>query len=277
MLANKPASLSFALAAAAPISGVTALQAVRKAGVAPGTQVLVMGASGGVGTFAVQIAKAFGAVVTGVCTTEKVDLVRSIGADHVLDYTRDQIGDGGRRYDVILDIGGNRSLSEIRSALEERGVLVIVGGETGGRWLGGFDRPLRAALLSPFVSQSLGMLDPRRTPPTSTPCVSSLTRVSSLRRSTAPIHSQRRQLRSETFETGAFAERPSSRSERDVPGLVPVAVASGLILACRQPPFVGEDIDAVRTESVFHAAAAAAQASPANRAQHCRRYPRGVW
>ncbi|MGH9084218.1 MAG: NAD(P)-dependent alcohol dehydrogenase [Acidimicrobiales bacterium] len=158
MLASKPGNVSFEQAAAAPISGVTALQAVHKAGVVPGDQVLVIGASGGVGTFAVQIAKAFGAEVTGVCSTEKVALVRSIGADHVLDYTCEQIGDGGRRYDAILDIGGSRSLSELRHALNARGTLVIVGGETGGRWLGGFDRSLRAVLLSPFVSQSLGML-----------------------------------------------------------------------------------------------------------------------
>jgi NADPH:quinone reductase-like Zn-dependent oxidoreductase len=158
MLARKPGKLSFEQAAAAPISGVTAFQAVRKAGVAAGTRVLIIGASGGVGTFAVQITKASGAEVTGMCSTEKVDLVRSIGADHVLDYTRDQIGAGGRRYDVILDIAGNRSLSELRHALIKRGTLVIVGGETGGRWLGGFDRSLRAVLLSPFVSQSLGML-----------------------------------------------------------------------------------------------------------------------
>jgi NADPH:quinone reductase-like Zn-dependent oxidoreductase len=158
MLASKPESLSFEHAAAAPISGVTALQAVRKAGVAAGSHVLIIGASGGVGTFAVQIAKAFGAEVTGVCSTEKSDLVRSIGADHVLDYARDQISDGGHRYDVILDIAGNRSLSELRRALNKRGTLVIIGGETGGRWLGGFDRSLRAVILSPFVSQSLGML-----------------------------------------------------------------------------------------------------------------------
>ena len=119
---------------------------------------LVIGASGGVGTFAVQIAKAFGAEVTGVCSTGKVELVRSLGADHVVDYTREQISDSGRRYDVILDIAGNRTLSELRRALTDRGTLVIVGGETGGRWLGGFDRSLRAVLLSPFVSQSLGML-----------------------------------------------------------------------------------------------------------------------
>jgi NADPH:quinone reductase-like Zn-dependent oxidoreductase len=158
MLAHKPEVLSFAQAAAAPISGVTALQAVRKAGVAPGTHVLIIGASGGVGTFAVQIAKAFGGEITGVCSTGKVDLVRSIGADHVLDYTRDRISDGGRRYDVILDIAGNRSLSQLRRALTKGGTLLIVGGETGGRWLGGFHRSLFAVLLSPFVSQSLGML-----------------------------------------------------------------------------------------------------------------------
>ncbi len=158
MLARKPESLSFEQAAAAPISGVTALQALRKTGVEPGTHVLVIGASGGVGTFAVQIAKAFGAEVTGVCSTGKVDLVRSIGADHVLDYTRDRIADGDRRYDVILDIAGNRPLSELRRALTTSGTLLIIGGETGGRWLGGFDRSLRAVLLSPFVSQSLGML-----------------------------------------------------------------------------------------------------------------------
>jgi NADPH:quinone reductase-like Zn-dependent oxidoreductase len=158
MLARKPANLSFEQASAAPISGVTALQALRKAAVSTGTRVLVIGASGGVGTFAVQIAKASGAEVTGVCSTGKVDLVRSLGADHVVDYTREQISDSGRRYDVILDIAGNRTLSELRRALADRGTLVIIGGETGGRWLGGIDRSLRAVLLSPFVSQSLGML-----------------------------------------------------------------------------------------------------------------------
>jgi NADPH:quinone reductase-like Zn-dependent oxidoreductase len=103
----------------------------------------------------VQIAKAFGAEVTGVCSTTKVDMVRSIGADHVLDYTRDDIADSGQRYDVILDTGGNRSLSQLRHALTPRGRLVIVGGETGGRWLAGSDRQLRAIALSPFVGQTL--------------------------------------------------------------------------------------------------------------------------
>ncbi|MGZ4306480.1 MAG: NAD(P)-dependent alcohol dehydrogenase, partial [Solirubrobacteraceae bacterium] len=119
-------------------------------------QVLIVGASGGVGTFAVQIAKAFGAEVTGVCSTAKVDAVRALGADQVVDYTRDDFADGERRYDVILDIGGNRRLSDLRRALTARGTLVIVGGETDGRWLGGTDRQLRALLLSAFVGQKLG-------------------------------------------------------------------------------------------------------------------------
>ena len=110
------------------------------------------------GHFAVQIAKAFGAEVTGVCSTAKVDLVRALGADHVIDYTADDFANGELRYDVILDIGGNRRLSHLRRALTPRGTLVIVGGETGGRWLGGFDRSLRAVLLSLFVRQKLGML-----------------------------------------------------------------------------------------------------------------------
>ena len=136
-LAPKPANVTFAQAAAIPVSALTALQAVRDRGhVQPGNHVLIIGASGGVGTFAVQIAKAAGAEVTGVCRTAKMDLVRSLGADHVIDYTRDDITAGGRRYDVILDIGGNRALQQLRRVLTPRGTLVIVGGETGGRWLG---------------------------------------------------------------------------------------------------------------------------------------------
>jgi NADPH:quinone reductase-like Zn-dependent oxidoreductase len=158
-LAPKPANLSFEQAAAVPISAPTALQAIRdKARVQPGQKLLIIGASGGVGTFAVQIAKAFGAEVTGVCSTAKIDLVRSLGADHVIDYTHEDFADGKRAYDVILDIGGNRRLSHLRRTLTPRGSLVIVGGETGGRWLGGYDRSLRAVLLSPFVSQTLTML-----------------------------------------------------------------------------------------------------------------------
>jgi NADPH:quinone reductase-like Zn-dependent oxidoreductase len=157
-LARKPAQLTFEQAAAVTISALTALQATRDRGhVQPGQKVLIIGASGGVGTFAVQIAKALGAEVTGMCSTSKVDLVRSLGADHVIDYTVDDIG-GGQRYDVILDTGGHRPLRQLRRALTRRGTLVIVGSETGGRWLGGFDRSIRAMLLSPFVSQTLAPL-----------------------------------------------------------------------------------------------------------------------
>jgi NADPH:quinone reductase-like Zn-dependent oxidoreductase len=156
-LAPKPANLSFEQAAAVPISGYAALQAVRDQGkVRPGQRVLIIGAGGGVGTFAVQLAKAYGAEVTGVSSTSKTDLVRSIGADHVIDYTREDFADGRNRYDVILDIAGNRSLSHLRRALAPEGTLVIVGGEGGGRWLGGNDRQLRAQVLSPFVRQKLG-------------------------------------------------------------------------------------------------------------------------
>jgi NADPH:quinone reductase-like Zn-dependent oxidoreductase len=158
-LALKPANLTFDQAAVLAISGSTALQAVRDKGqVRSGQQVLITGASGGVGTYAVQMAKAFGAEVTAVCSTTKVDLVRSIGADHVIDYTRADFADGVRRYDVILDIGGNSSLSRLRRALVPKGTLVLVGGEDGGRWLGGLDRQLRMLVLSPFVGQTLRSL-----------------------------------------------------------------------------------------------------------------------
>ena len=156
-LAPKPANLSLEQAAVVAISGLTALQAVRDHGrVESGQKVLVIGASGGVGTYAVQLAKAFGAEVTGVCSTTKVDVVRSIGADHVIDYTRDDFAAGEQRYDVVVDIGGNSSLSRLRRALTRKGTLVIAGGETDGRWLGGSDRQVRALLLSPFVGQKLG-------------------------------------------------------------------------------------------------------------------------
>ena len=156
-LAPKPASLTFEQAAVVAISGSTALQAVRDHGkVRPGQEVLIIGASGGVGTYAVQIAKAFGAKVTGVCSTAKAEMVRSIGADHVIDYKHEDFAKGNRRYDVILDIGGNSSLSRLRRALASRGTLIITGGEGGGRWFGGTDRQLRALLLSPFVGQQLG-------------------------------------------------------------------------------------------------------------------------
>jgi NADPH:quinone reductase-like Zn-dependent oxidoreductase len=155
-LAPKPASLTFEQAAAVGISGSTALQAVRDHGqVKPGQKVLIIGASGGVGTFAVQLAKAFGAEVTAVASTAKVDLVRSLGADHVIDYTRDDFANGPQRYDVIIDIGGNSSLSRLRHALTPTGTVVITGGETSGKWIGGYDRQLRAAVLSRFVAQNL--------------------------------------------------------------------------------------------------------------------------
>lgn len=158
-LARKPASLTFEQAAVVPISGGTALQGLRDAGrLEAGQEVLIIGASGGVGTYAVQLAKAFGAQVTGVCSTSKVDLVRSIGADHVIDYTREDYADGVKRYDLILDIGGNSRLSRLRQALTPTGTLVIVGGEEGGNLIGGFDRQLRALAMSPFVGQRLTML-----------------------------------------------------------------------------------------------------------------------
>jgi NADPH:quinone reductase-like Zn-dependent oxidoreductase len=156
-LAPKPANLTFEQAAAVAVSGLTALQGLRDHGrVAPEQEVLIIGASGGVGTFAVQIAKAFGARVTGVSSTAKVEMVRSIGADHVIDYTREDFAEGEQRYDLILDIGGNSTLARLRRALTPEGTLVIVGGEGGGRWLGGTDRQLRATMLSRFVDQKLG-------------------------------------------------------------------------------------------------------------------------
>lgn len=158
LLAAKPANLSFEQAAAMPISAVTALQAVRDvAHVTTGQRVLIIGASGGVGTFAVQIAKAFGAEVTGVSSTAKLDLVLSIGADHVVDYTLGDVLNGEDRYDVILDIGGNSRPSHLRRALTPHGRIVMVGGETDGRFLGGFGRQLRAQMGSPFHSHKTNL------------------------------------------------------------------------------------------------------------------------
>jgi NADPH:quinone reductase-like Zn-dependent oxidoreductase len=156
-LVRKPARLSFAEAAAVPISGLTALQAVRDvAKVRPGRTVLVVGAGGGVGILAVQIAKAFGATVTGVCSESKADLVRSVGADDVIDYTREDFADGRRRWDVIIDTAGLRSLRGLRRALAPHGTLAIVGGDGGGKVTGGFFRQiLRAPALSLFTRQRL--------------------------------------------------------------------------------------------------------------------------
>jgi NADPH:quinone reductase-like Zn-dependent oxidoreductase len=160
-LALKPSRLTFEQAAVVPVSGMTALRGLSDVGrVQPGQKVLIVGASGGVGSYAVQIAKALGAEVTGVCSTIKLDLVRSIGADHVIDYTREDFADGYRHYDLILDVGGNSALSRLRRALTPRGTLVIVGGEGGGNWIG-MGRQLRALALSPFVGQRLTILGPK--------------------------------------------------------------------------------------------------------------------
>lgn len=155
-LASKPAGLSFEQAAVVPVSGLTALQALTDIGrVQPGQQVLIIGASGGVGSYAVQLTKALGAEVTGVSSPTKLDLVRSLGADHVIDYTHEDFADGAHRYDLILDIGGNPALARLRRALTPTGTAVIVGGEDDGRWIGGLDRVFRAVALSPFVRQRL--------------------------------------------------------------------------------------------------------------------------
>ena len=157
-LARKPANLSFEQAAVVPVSAATALQALRDYGhVQHGQKVLVVGASGGVGSYAVQLAKAAGAEVTGVCSTSKMDLVRSLGADHVIDYTRADFADGTHRYDLVLDIGGNPTLSRLRRALTATGTAVITGGEEGGSFSGGMNRQLRALALSPFLRQRLTM------------------------------------------------------------------------------------------------------------------------
>ena len=159
-LAAKPAGLTFEQAAAIPTSACTALQALRDAGkITAGQRVLIIGASGGVGLFAVQIAKAFGAEVTGVCSAAKVELVRSVGADHVIDYTETDITTSGQRYELVLDMGGDRTLSQLRRCVTPHGTLVLVGGEGGGRLVGGaMVRSLRAVVLSPFVKQNLRMV-----------------------------------------------------------------------------------------------------------------------
>lgn len=164
-LVHKSASVTYEQMAVLPISGLTALNAVRDcAQVRTGQTVLLVGASGGVGSYAVQIAKAFGAVVTGVASTGKLDFVRSLGADHVIDYRREDFADMRRvrhRYDVVVDIGGSSALGRLRRVLEKQGTLVIVGGEGGGRWFGGIGRSLLAPLQSPFVSQQLKMRVPQ--------------------------------------------------------------------------------------------------------------------
>lgn len=157
-LARRPSALSAEEAAAVPVSAMTALQALRAGRVGKGDRVLVIGASGGVGSYAVQLAVDLGAHVTGVCGPAKADLVRSLGAEHVVDHTTTPVETLDDRFDAILDIGGQRPVRLLRGLLTERGALVIVGGEGGGRWLGGLGRPIGAALLSPFVRQRLVML-----------------------------------------------------------------------------------------------------------------------
>jgi NADPH:quinone reductase-like Zn-dependent oxidoreductase len=158
-LARKPANLSFEQASVVPVSASTALQALRAASpITPGQKVLVLGASGGVGSYAVQLAKAAGAVVTGVGSTAKLDLIRSLGADHVIDYTRQDFTQGKERYDLILDIAGNPTLAWLRNALTAMGTAVITGGEEGGTWTGSMDRQLRALALNLFITQRLTMI-----------------------------------------------------------------------------------------------------------------------
>jgi NADPH:quinone reductase-like Zn-dependent oxidoreductase len=162
--ASKPANLNFEQAAAVPVSGMTALHGLRDAGkIQPEQKVLIIGAAGGVGTYAVQLAKAFGGVVTGVCSTSKAELVRAIGADEVIDYTREDFTEGTRQFDLILDTAGRRPLSHLRRALTPQGALVIVGGEGGDRWLGGFQRQIFAPLRSLFTEQKLlGLISKER-------------------------------------------------------------------------------------------------------------------
>ncbi|MCT9869816.1 NAD(P)-dependent alcohol dehydrogenase [Paenarthrobacter aurescens] len=164
-LAHKPESISYEQAAVVPVSACTALIAVRAGGIDPGRElssqglkVLVTGASGGVGSYAVQFAKAAGAEVTGVASTAKIDLVRALGADHVIDYTKQDFADGSVRYDVIIDIAGNPSVGRLRRSLTPAGTAVITGGEEGGTWTGSMDRQLRAVALSPFIRQKLTMI-----------------------------------------------------------------------------------------------------------------------
>jgi NADPH:quinone reductase-like Zn-dependent oxidoreductase len=157
-LAMKPASASFEQAASTPIAALTALQALRDIGkLEPGQKVLINGASGGVGTFAVQIAKSLGAEVTGVCSTRNVEMVRSLGADHVFDYKKEDYTESGEQYDLIVDMVSNHSLSENKRALKPNGILVIVGGGKG-NWLGPMMNPIKALLMSPFVEQEIVMI-----------------------------------------------------------------------------------------------------------------------
>jgi NADPH:quinone reductase-like Zn-dependent oxidoreductase len=155
-MALKPGNMSMEQAAAVPIAGITALQALRDKGkIQAGQKVLINGASGGVGTFAVQIAKTYGADVTGVCSTRNVDMVRSIGADHVIDYTKEDFTQGSARYDLIIDNVGSHTLSEYRRVLTPNGALIMVGGPSDNSWLGPMTTAVKAYFVAPFVSQKL--------------------------------------------------------------------------------------------------------------------------
>jgi NADPH:quinone reductase-like Zn-dependent oxidoreductase len=156
LLAPKPANLSFEQVAAVPLAASTALQGLRDHGrIEPGHKVLIVGASGGVGTFAVQIAKSFDAEVTGVCSTRNVEMVRSLGADHIIDYTVEDFARSGQEYDLIFQLAGTRSPSEFRRALTSEGTLVQISGDSSDRWIGPVDRIIKALVLSPFVSQKM--------------------------------------------------------------------------------------------------------------------------
>lgn len=164
-LVKKPGSVTFEQAASLPVAALTALQGLRDTGqVQPGQKVLINGAAGGVGTFAVQIAKSLGADVTGVCSTRNVDMVRSIGADRIIDYTREDFTRSGQRYDVIFDCAGNHSLSACRRVLNPKGIYIMVGGVglQMGRWIRPLDRLLKPLALSPFVSQKLVLARTKR-------------------------------------------------------------------------------------------------------------------
>ena len=158
LLELKPSNLTLEQAAAVPLAGTTALQALRDHGrVEPRQKVLIIGASGGVGTFAVQIAKALDAEVTGVCSTRNVDMVRSLGADHVIDYTRDDFIEGGQRYDLVFQVAGIRSPADCRRALTPKGTLVAISGESDGHWIGPLGRAIKAIALFRFASQRLAI------------------------------------------------------------------------------------------------------------------------
>lgn len=163
VLGRKPANLTFEQAAAVPLAALTALQGLRDHGqIQAGQKVLIIGASGGVGTFAVQLGKSFGAEVTGLCSTRNLDLVRSIGADHVIDYTKEDFTQSGQKYDLIFQLAGTRSPSDCRRALTSKGKLILSSGESDGRWIGPLDRIIKAVVLSPFVSQRLGPFEAKR-------------------------------------------------------------------------------------------------------------------